>query len=99
MRLVFISSVTAMMPLRTISVTTGSALRFLLLFLAMFGALPLPNGERVGVRGQGCRWGDVSPSPGFRRSAAHRSESHLSPLGRGGASGPAFQPLSALLPP
>src|SRR5262249_21830395 len=39
MRLVFISSVTAMMPLRTISVTTGSALRFLLLFLAMLSAL------------------------------------------------------------
>jgi len=39
MRLVFISSVTAMMPLRTISVTTGSPLRYLLIFLAMLRAL------------------------------------------------------------
>src|SRR5262249_55252044 len=35
MRLVFISSVTAMMPLRTISVTTGSTLDFFVLFFAM----------------------------------------------------------------
>src|SRR5215212_11593104 len=40
MRLVFISSVTAMMPLRTISVTTGSALGFFTLFLAIVSTAP-----------------------------------------------------------
>src|SRR4051812_35474964 len=40
MRLVFISSVTAMMPLRTISVTTGSILDFFVLFFAAMLSAP-----------------------------------------------------------
>ena len=46
MRLVFISSVTAMTPLRTISVTTGSTLRrfgpAFFVFFAMVVSGPLP---------------------------------------------------------
>src|SRR4030081_2255390 len=80
MRLVFISSVTAMTPLRTISVTTGSVLGALLMLPSIL-LLPSPR-ARSAWRGGGGRGGrhflrtSVGPPP---RPRSLRSRGRPSP--------------------